>query len=336
VIVRLSASETQLTVRVADTGIGIAPEDRSRLFGKFFRADNSTTRSVGGTGLGLAISKAIVEGLGGTIWVESTPGIGSTFSFTLPLEQSAPPEEARPHPNGPRRLLLLVHDQTTILHRLNHTLSQQGMIVSAAAAPTEALRRARDLRPDALLLPPFTTAFDAFQLLRNLRSDPATERTIVLMLALRSVGATYELRDTFALAAPERLGGALTQLRTDESARNRPVVVVGEEALWESVRQHWDRQELSPLLRCHSTEELIGKIGPLCPLIVICDTTTQDMRALGAFARTCLERHSTLRVAWLFLGDFGTRTRLLIPQGAGAVPLEQFTTHLHEAIVASI
>ena len=338
VIVRLSASESQLTVRVADTGIGIAPEDRGRLFAKFFRADNSTTRSVGGTGLGLAISKAIVEGLGGTIWVESTPGIGSTFSFTLPLESLAVPDEARivPHPHGPRRLLLLVHDQTTILHRMNHTLSQQGMIVSAAAVPSEALRRARDLHPDALLIPPFTAAFDAFQLIRNLRSDPATERTIVLLLALRSVGSTYELRDSLALAAPERLASALAQLRLEESARNRPVVVIGDENLLQSVRALWDRHNLSPVLWCRTSEELVGRVGPLCPLLVVCDTLTQDCRAVGSFARANLERHAGLRVTWLFLGDFGTRTRLLIPQGVGSVPLEQLTQHLHEAIGAAL
>lgn len=338
VIVRLSANEAQLTVRVSDTGIGIAPEDRGRLFGKFFRADNSTTRSVGGTGLGLAISKAIVEGLGGTIWVESTPGIGSTFSFTLPLQQQTAVEEPGPLTvqGSPRRLILLAHDQTTVLHRLNHSLSQQGMIVSAAAIPAEAVRRARDLRPDALLLPPFTTAFDAFQLIRSLRSDPATERTLVILYALRGVGMTYELRDTIALTSVERLSGTLTTLKLDEGARNRPVVVIGDEVLLQTVRALWGRQELSPIVWCRTAEELVGKVGPLCPLVTLCDTATQDMRTLGSFARASLERHPTQRVAWVFIGEFGNRTRVLIPQGSGAVPLEHGTSYLHEAITAAL
>lgn len=71
-------------VSIRDEGLGISPEDIARLFDKFYRADNSLTRSTAGTGLGLSIAKALVELHGGKIWVESTPGSGSVFSFTIP------------------------------------------------------------------------------------------------------------------------------------------------------------------------------------------------------------------------------------------------------------
>ena len=71
-------------IDVADTGAGISPEDQGRLFTKFFRADNSSTREVSGTGLGLFITKHMVEAHSGDIWVHSEEGKGSTFSFTLP------------------------------------------------------------------------------------------------------------------------------------------------------------------------------------------------------------------------------------------------------------
>ena len=71
-------------VSIRDHGSGILPEDAGRLFDKFYRADNSLTRSTTGTGLGLAIAKALVELHGGEIWVESAPGAGSVFSFTIP------------------------------------------------------------------------------------------------------------------------------------------------------------------------------------------------------------------------------------------------------------
>ena len=89
--VRLVGSHVRVEVR--DTGIGIAPEHLEHLFTRFYQADPSLTRQYGGAGLGLAISKAIVEGHGGRIGVESSPGQGSLFWFELPLldQQVRPP-----------------------------------------------------------------------------------------------------------------------------------------------------------------------------------------------------------------------------------------------------
>jgi signal transduction histidine kinase len=72
-------------VDVEDTGIGIAADQQSRIFGRFERADDATARIRPGTGLGLDICKRIVEAMGGTIGVDSEPGHGSRFWFTLPL-----------------------------------------------------------------------------------------------------------------------------------------------------------------------------------------------------------------------------------------------------------
>ena len=71
-------------IGVSDTGVGISEADQARLFRKFFRADNSSTREVSGTGLGLFITKYLIEAHGGSIWVKSEEGKGTTFSFTLP------------------------------------------------------------------------------------------------------------------------------------------------------------------------------------------------------------------------------------------------------------
>ncbi|MCB0237442.1 MAG: hypothetical protein KDH08_02135, partial [Anaerolineae bacterium] len=73
-----------VTVYVADEGIGIPPEEQTRLFESFYRVDSGMRRQTKGTGLGLYLSKAIVEAHNGQIWVRSTPGKGSTFFFTLP------------------------------------------------------------------------------------------------------------------------------------------------------------------------------------------------------------------------------------------------------------
>jgi len=77
-------------VSIVDTGIGVAPEDLLLVFERFYRVDKSRARQTGGTGLGLAIVKNLVEAHGGRVWAQSTPGAGSTFTFSLPVAQEAP------------------------------------------------------------------------------------------------------------------------------------------------------------------------------------------------------------------------------------------------------
>ncbi len=80
----LEGNEKEVTVGISDSGVGIAPEDAVHLFQKFYRIDNSATRTIGGTGLGLYLCRQLIESFNGRIWVESKPGQGSTFKFTLP------------------------------------------------------------------------------------------------------------------------------------------------------------------------------------------------------------------------------------------------------------
>jgi signal transduction histidine kinase len=93
VAIKTSSTNGSFNVSVCDTGLGIAPADQVKLFQEFQQIDNSITKKKGGTGLGLAISRRIIEMHGGRIWVESSPGHGSTFAFTLPVTVK---EQARP------------------------------------------------------------------------------------------------------------------------------------------------------------------------------------------------------------------------------------------------
>ncbi|MDR0434968.1 MAG: response regulator, partial [Gracilibacteraceae bacterium] len=93
----------KLRIEVRDTGIGISPEQRARLFTSFQQAESSTSRQYGGTGLGLSISKSIVNMLGGQIWLESELGKGSTFAFTAQVKRSAKEEGADILPLGVNR-----------------------------------------------------------------------------------------------------------------------------------------------------------------------------------------------------------------------------------------
>ena len=84
---RGQVADRQVAISVADQGVGIAPEHLNRLFEKFYRVDSGLTGHVVGSGLGLPIARTIVESHGGRIWAESQPGEGSTFYFTLPIQE---------------------------------------------------------------------------------------------------------------------------------------------------------------------------------------------------------------------------------------------------------
>jgi signal transduction histidine kinase len=85
IAIKAEANNAAFYVLVRDTGPGISAADQAKLFQEFQQADNAITKKKGGTGLGLAISKRIIEMHGGRIWVESQPGQGSTFAFTVPV-----------------------------------------------------------------------------------------------------------------------------------------------------------------------------------------------------------------------------------------------------------
>ena len=128
-----------LRFSVHDTGIGIKPEVRARLFNAFEQADGSTTRRFGGTGLGLAICKSLVELMGGHIGVDSTEGDGSTFWFTLPILQAEQLPAMAVLGNLGARHVLVVDDNATNREILEHHLSAGGMRCAMAADGFEAL-----------------------------------------------------------------------------------------------------------------------------------------------------------------------------------------------------
>ncbi|MBV6624822.1 MAG: response regulator [Rivularia sp. (in: Bacteria)] len=142
---QLSSSSTpnyQIKFSVSDTGIGIPQEKIQRLFQPFSQVDASMTRQYGGTGLGLAISKRLSEIMDGTMWVESTVGVGSTFHFTI-AAQSVPNcgisnlENIQPHLSGKR--LLVVDSNATNRNILTLQMRKWGIIVFAASTASQAL-----------------------------------------------------------------------------------------------------------------------------------------------------------------------------------------------------
>ncbi len=137
IVLQIKAQELQpehavLVFSVRDTGIGIAPETRARLFEPFEQADSSTTRHYGGTGLGLAICKRIVQLMGGAIWVESAPGAGSTFYFTARVGVVPVPRSQPIQPDLGSLPVLIIDDNATNRRILFETAKQWGMLPDEA------------------------------------------------------------------------------------------------------------------------------------------------------------------------------------------------------------
>src|SRR5690606_19857763 len=193
--VRASGSQRvhELLFAVRDTGVGIPEHRLNRLFQSFTQVDSSTTRKYGGTGLGLAISRRLAELMGGTMWVESTVGEGSTFYFTVLVSEATMPEVAeRPSLKGVQPILegkrvLVVDDNATNRKILLKQAENWGMHPTAWSSGPEALAWLdRGGQYDVALLDMQMPEMDGLELAEALRARPAFRECPIVMLS--SVG----------------------------------------------------------------------------------------------------------------------------------------------------
>jgi PAS domain S-box-containing protein len=177
---------------VQDTGIGIPYERQAAVFQRFTQADGSTTRTYGGTGLGLTISKQLVEMMGGTIGVQSTPGIGTTFWFDIQFEkQPLEKGDTAPLTPGPANLtharVLVVDDNQTnrmVLTKNVEALGSRVDAVSSGAKALESLRNAHRAGDPyhVVLLDMQMPGMDGEQTARAIKSDPSVKEVKILIL----------------------------------------------------------------------------------------------------------------------------------------------------------
>jgi adenylate cyclase len=173
---------------VADSGIGMTPEQMGRLFEEFSQGDATTARQYGGTGLGLAITRRLCQMMGGDVSVTSEVGKGSTFTVRLPVAAAAivardqTSETGTDVPSGD--CVLVIDDDVTARDLIADYLRQAGFAVITAAGGREGLKRAKDHHPIAITLDVMMPDIDGWTVLAALRGDPKLADIPVVMATI--------------------------------------------------------------------------------------------------------------------------------------------------------
>ena len=201
---KLASSQCLLRISVSDTGIGVTPEAQTRLFQSFSQADSSTTRRYGGTGLGLAVSKQLAVMMGGEIGVDSEPGRGSCFWFTIRAEVVQGRESAFSRPSLTGMRVLIVEDNATNRTILQHQLAALGADCAVAVdghAGLASLRAAllQGSPYHLVLIDMKMPRMNGIELIRAVRGDSGLQDTKLALLT--SMSASGEVAAARAAGA---------------------------------------------------------------------------------------------------------------------------------------
>ncbi|MDP9026206.1 MAG: response regulator [Actinomycetota bacterium] len=317
IAVRVRFSGAVLTLEVSDNGIGISPEDRGRLFSRFFRSADPAAHAVGGTGLGLVITRSLVELHGGTIDVTSTHGIGSTFTVTLPSVAGSS-SAAEPTVSSVAGRVLIVEDEPDIAGLLCRYLERAGYAVLVASTVAQALTLARTGSPDLITLDLVLPDGDGFAVLEALKNDPTTAGIPVLV-----VSAMDE-------SGPARLLGAVDYLRkpVEETkllqrigqhalqGRARSVLVADDDSDARSLLKRFLEREGLTVLEAADGDEAVEQARRHHPDLALIDIRMPKTDGIGALRR--------LRA------DPATRDLHVIMMTASGTPSDSTKTELWE------
>jgi len=186
-----------IEIAVADTGIGIREEDIQKLFQAFTQLESVYTKGFEGTGLGLALTRQLVELHGGRIWVKSEFGMGSRFSFTIPLTQAAakvPPANRPDTVPGSGNTVLVIEDDPLTLAALENALLRKGYRALRASNGKEGVEMAQRDSPDLIVLDLVMPGMNGFDVADRLRSGNAPVNVPILVLTAMDLSAADRAR----------------------------------------------------------------------------------------------------------------------------------------------
>jgi signal transduction histidine kinase/CheY-like chemotaxis protein len=313
--VSLEAVEENGSMRftVTDNGRGIPADKLESIFERFQQVDASDSREKGGTGLGLSIARSIVQQHGGDIWVESTPGNGSSFHFTIPL----PETEKALRADSPSHTVLLCDDDEVTRDVVGARLRSRGYQVIAVASGAEAVEASRHFGPDTILLDLVMPGMDGCETMAALKSRPETRDIPIIIFSSTPPG---EPNATLAAAADwvTKNAGEETLFRALEKALSRGtkigriLLVEDDPDLAEVLTAMFERHGVQAV-HADSYTEAVRQCEMAAPDLLVVDIVLREGDAYGLVDH--LRRDNKLRSVPLVVYsaldlDDGQRSRL--------------------------
>jgi len=282
---RLRDGETEyIDFSVADTGIGMTPEQLGKMFQAFSQADASTTRKFGGTGLGLAISKKFCEMMGGDIKVESESGKGTVFTARIPVLVGGRPQEEAPtkpssdaEPEGPP--VLIIDDDPAVPDMLGRMLAKDGVRTVSASTGDEGLRLARELKPSVITLDVLMPGKDGWAVLRELKEDPELASIPVIMITMvdeKGMGGALGAADYLIKPVECDRLVALVRQHAGESPVE-PVLVVDDDERIRNLMEHALKKAGWPVWTAENGRAALERLSEGVPSVILLDLMMPEM-----------------------------------------------------------
>ena len=279
---------------ISDTGIGMSEEQLSRLFTSYTQAHASIAKKYGGTGLGLSISRQIARLLGGDIRVTSEIDVGSTFTMNVPAitdeaaaRAAASVEETvaetiaavPPRQDGRANAVLVVDDDENVCDLIRRFLEKEGFEVRAVNRGRDVVATAKEFRPSAITLDVLMPDVDGWDVLKELKADPATRDIPVIMVTIsddRELGVSLGMADY--LTKPLDRDSLLRSLRPwcNVQAPGSALICEDDPTSRELLRRMLERDQWT-VMEAANGREALERIAEHCPSLILLDLQMPEM-----------------------------------------------------------
>jgi len=284
--------EPEIVFQVKDQGIGMTKEQLDKLFQAFVQADASTTRKYGGTGLGLAITQKFCHMMGGSIQVESEPGIGSTFTIRLPKQHKKTEGLSDPNPgadgssdsgmeseaitpNPNHTKLLLIDDDPIMQDLIRRYFGTRGFNVIVASGGKEGLEKAKSTQPEVILLDVMMPEMDGWSVLNSLKTDPDLASIPVVMTTMvenRKLG--FALGASDSLVKPldrQQLNIVLAKYGDNKNNNKHAALVVEDDPESLEITSRTLERDGWRVIQATNGREALDRLNEAIPSVIILD-----------------------------------------------------------------